>query len=62
MSSDERHSGEREEGTGQEEIWEGAGTQRERMKEKSGAGLMVIQADIYREPPCPTVHLHHSLT
>ena len=45
MSSDERHSGEREEGTGQEEIWEGAGTQRERMKEK---------ADIYWEPPCPS--------
>ena len=47
MSSDEKHSGEREEGIGQEEIWEGAGTQRERVKEKSGAGLLGIQADIY---------------
>ena len=47
MSSDEKHSGEREESTEQEEIWEGARTQRERVKEKSGAGLMGIQADIY---------------
>ena len=47
MSSDEKPSGEREEGTGQEEIWEGARIQRERVKETSGAGLMGIQADIY---------------